>query len=140
MAQDSFTGLKAEAVVSVDSMQKLTQEIVDSLFSFSELGFQEFETQRYLAELLKENDFDVELGVAGIPSSWWASWGSGEPVIALGSDVDGIPRSSQMPGVAFRQPMIEGAPGHGEGHNSGQAVNIVAALAVKELMLSLIHI
>ena len=56
MAQDSFTGLKAEAVVSVDSMQKLTQEIVDSLFSFSELGFQEFETQRYLAELLKEND------------------------------------------------------------------------------------
>ena len=57
-------------------------------------------------------------------------------MIALGSDVDGIPRASQMPGVAFRQPMIEGAPGHGEGHNSGQAVNIVAALAVKEIMES----
>ncbi len=134
MAQDGFTGLKAEAVASVESMQKLTQEIVDSLFSFSELGFQEFETQRYLVELLEENGFEVELGVAGIPSAWWGTWGSGEPVIALGSDVDGIPRSSQMPGVAFRQPMIEGAPGHGEGHNSGQAVNIVAALAVKELM------
>lgn len=136
LAQPSseFTGLKADAVSSVDSMAKLTQEIVDSLFSFSELGFQEFETQAYLTELLAENDFDVELGVAGIPSSWWASWGSGEPVIALGSDVDGIPRASQMPGVAYRQPMIEGAPGHGEGHNSGQAVNIVAALAVKEIM------
>ena len=134
-AQDQeFTGLKAEAVTAVDAMTKTTQEIVDSLFSFSELGFQEFETQRYLAEILVGNGFEVELGIAGIPSSWWATWGSGEPVIALGSDVDGIPRASQMPGVAYRQPMIEGAPGHGEGHNSGQAVNIVAALAVKEIM------
>lgn len=132
--QENFIGLKAEAVNSVDSMQKITQEIIDSLFSFSELGFQEFETQRYLTKILQENEFEVELGIAGIPSAWWASWGSGEPVIALGSDVDGIPRSSQMPGVAYRQPMIEGAPGHGEGHNSGQAVNIVAALAVKEIM------
>ena len=131
---EEFTGLKADAVEAVDSMRKTTQVIVDSLFSFSELGFQEFETQRYLAEILVENGFEVELGVAGIPSSWWATWGSGEPVIALGSDVDGIPRASQMPGVAYRQPMIEGAPGHGEGHNSGQAVNIVAALAVKEIM------
>ena len=39
-----------------------------------------------------------------------------------------------MPGVAYREPLIDGAPGHGEGHNSGQAVNIVAALAVKEIM------
>ena len=129
-----LTGYKAEAADTIDGRAKMTQEIVDMLFSFSELGFQEFETQRYLTGILEQNGFDVELGVADIPSAWWASWGSGEPVIALGSDVDGIPKSSQMPGVAFRQPMIEGAPGHGEGHNSGQAVNIVAALAVKEIM------
>ena len=103
---DGFTGLKEEAVGMVESMSKLNQEIVDSLFSFSELGFQEFETQRYLTEILAQNGFEVELGVAGIPSAWWASWGSGEPVIALGSDVDGIPRASQMPGVAYRQPML----------------------------------
>ena len=133
---NDLDSLKAEAVSSIDSLAKLNQEIIDSLFSFAELGFQEFETQRYLTEILEQNDFEVELGVAGIPSAWWASWGSGEPVIALGSDVDGIPRASQMPGVAFRQPMIEGAPGHGEGHNSGQAVNIIAALAVKEIMES----
>jgi aminobenzoyl-glutamate utilization protein B len=130
----SLTGLKAEAAASVDDLQKLTQEIVDSLFSFSELGFQEFETQRYLTELLEANGFSVEQGVSGIPSSWWATWGEGRPVIALGSDVDGIPRSSQMPGVVYREPMVEGAPGHGEGHNSGQAVNVTAALAVKALM------
>ena len=135
LAQNSnFTGMKADAVTAIDDNSKLVQEIVDSLFSFSELGFQEFETQRYLGEILEDHGFEVESGVAGIPSSWWATWGSGQPVIALGSDVDGIPRSSQMPGVAYRQPMIEGAPGHGEGHNSGQAVNIAAALAVKDIM------
>jgi len=129
-----LTGLKAEAAQKIDDMQKLTQEIVDSLFSFSELGFQEFETQRYLTEILEANGFTVEHGVSGIPSAWWATWGSGKPVIALGSDVDGIPKSSQMPGVAYRQAMVEGAPGHGEGHNSGQALNVTAAIAVKELM------
>jgi aminobenzoyl-glutamate utilization protein B len=129
-----LNGLKAEAAEKVDENRKLTQEIVDSLFSFGELGFQEFETQRYITGILEENGFTVEHGASGIPSAWWATWGSGKPVIALGSDVDGIPKSSQMPGVAYRQPMIEGAPGHGEGHNSGQAVNITAALAVKEIM------
>jgi aminobenzoyl-glutamate utilization protein B len=131
-----FKGLKAEAAAKIDANAKLTQEIVDSLFSFSELGFQEFETQRYLTALLERNGFEVERGVSGIPSAWWATWssGSGGPVIALGSDIDCIPQASQTPGVAYRKPMIDGAPGHGEGHNSGQAVNIVAALAVKEIM------
>lgn len=129
-----LAGLKTEAVALVEGSRKLTQEIVDSLFSFSELGFQEFETQRYLTALLERNGFDVETGVSGMPSSWWASWGSGEPVIALGSDIDGIPKASQLPGVAYREPIVDGAPGHGEGHNSGQAVNVVAALAVKQLM------
>ena len=134
-----LSGLKAEVAQNVSDQQKLTQEIVDSLFSFSELGFQEFETQRYLTQILEDNGFTIERGVSGIPSSWWATWGSGKPVIALGSDVDGIPKSSQMPGVAYRKPMVEGAPGHGEGHNSGQAVNITAALAVKEIMLQGIY-
>jgi len=132
----SLTGLKAEAAAKVDANAKLTQEIVDTLFSYSELAFQEFETQKYLTGILRDNGFEVETGVSGMPSAWWASWthGEGGPVIALGSDVDGIPKSSQMPGVAYRQPMIEGAPGHGEGHNSGQGVNITAALAVKDIM------
>ncbi len=129
-----LSGLSAEAANKIDQRQKQIQEIIDSLFSFSELGFQEFETQRYLTELLAKEGFDIETGISGLPSSWWATWGSGKPVIALGSDVDGIPKSSQFPGVAYRQPMVEGAPGHGEGHNSGHAVTIAAALSVKEIM------
>jgi aminobenzoyl-glutamate utilization protein B len=72
--------------------------------------------------------------VAGIPSAWVAKWGSGHPIIALGSDVDCIPQASQKPGVAYHDPIIEGAPGHGEGHNSGTPLNILAAVAVKRVM------
>jgi aminobenzoyl-glutamate utilization protein B len=126
--------LKAAAATEVDSMSTFTQQMVDQIFSFGELGFQEFETHRYLVALLKEHGFTVEEGIAGIPTAFMATWGSGKPVIALGSDIDGIPQASQRPGVAYHSPLIEGAPGHGEGHNSGQAVNITAAIAVKKLM------
>ena len=68
------------------------------------------------------------------PPAGSARWGSGGPVIAIGSDTDALPNVSQKPGVAYHEPMVEGGPGHGEGHNSGQAVNIAAALALKETM------
>ena len=134
LAGQDLDDLKDEVLEMVEGRSKMVQEIVDMLFSFGELGMQEFETQRYLTGILEENGFEIELGVAGMPSAWTARWGSGSPVIALGSDVDGIPQSNQKPGVGYRDPILSMAPGHGEGHNSGQAVNIVAALAVKELM------
>lgn len=126
--------LKQDALTNVQARAKLTQVMVDSIFSFGELGFQEFETSRYVTGILEENEFTVERGIAGIPTAWAARWGSGKPVIAFGSDIDGIPKSSQKPGVAYHDPIIEGAPGHGEGHNSGQAVNVTAALVLKEIM------
>ncbi|HEY7817368.1 MAG TPA: amidohydrolase, partial [Vicinamibacteria bacterium] len=107
--------LKNAAAAQVGEMAKLTQVMVDKIFSFGELGFQEVETSKYLTALLREHGFTVEEGIAGIPTAWMASWGSGKPVIAFGSDIDGIPKASQKPGVAYRDPLVEGAPGHGEG-------------------------
>jgi aminobenzoyl-glutamate utilization protein B len=126
--------LKKEAVADVESRAQFSQQMVDQIFSYGELGFQEFETTRYLVDILKQNGFAVQEDVAGIPTAFVATWGSGKPVIALGSDIDCIPQASQKPGVAYHDPIIEGAPGHGEGHNSGQAVNITAAIAVKKIM------
>jgi len=126
--------LLSEVEAEVESMAKLTQVMVDKIFSFSELGFQEFETSRYLASVLRDHGFEVQEGASGVPTAWVARWGSGKPVIAFGSDIDGIPRSNQRPGVAYHDPLVEGAPGHGEGHNSGQAVNVTAAIALKRIM------
>jgi len=131
---DPLARLKAEAVAAVDARKDQAQQINDKLFSFSELGFQEEETFTYLTTLLEKEGFTVQRGIAGMPTAWIATWGSGKPVIAIGSDIDCIPKASQKPGVAYKAPIVEGAPGHGEGHNSGQALNIVSALAVKQLM------
>jgi len=136
LAQGAATlpALKQEAAAEVDKLQVLTQQMVDQIYSYSELGFQEVETSRYVTALLEKNGFHIERGIAGIPTAWVASYGSGKPVIAFITDIDCIPRASQKPGVAYQDPIIEGAPGHGEGHNSGMAVNVTAALVLKRLM------
>jgi aminobenzoyl-glutamate utilization protein B len=126
--------LKAEAAVEIDAKAKMIQEMVDQVFSFGELGMQEFETSKYLTGILEQNGFKVERGVAGMPTAFTARWGSGKPVISLGSDIDDIPQASNKPGVGYHDPMIGGAPGHGEGHNSGMPLNIAAALVVKKIM------
>jgi len=128
--------LKEEALQMVQARSKQVQEIVDMLFSFQELGFQEWESQKYLTGILEKEGFKVEKGVAGIPTAWTAKWsyGTGKPEISLGSDVDGIPQASNKPGVGYKDPMVTQGPGHGEGHNAGQALNVVAAIVVKQLM------
>ena len=98
--------LKLKVVEEVESQSKLIQEMVDMIFSFGELGFQEIETSNYLIGILEQNGFKVTRGISGIPTAWMAEWGKGKPVIALGSDIDGIPKSSQMPGVAYHLSLI----------------------------------
>src|SRR6185503_19566398 len=131
---EKLAAMKADLAGQIDGMKKQAQVMVDSVFSFGELGFQEVETSRYLTGILEKEGFRIERGVAGMPTAWVATWGSGKPVIALGSDIDCIPQASQKPGVAYHEAMIDGAPGHGEGHNSGMPLQIAAALAVKKIM------
>ena len=133
-SQPDPVAYKKQIAADVEAMRKQTQVMIDMVFSFAELGFQEFETSKYLTGILEKEGFKIERGVGGMPTAWVATWGSGKPVIALGSDIDCIPQASQKPGVAYRDPIVAGAPGHGEGHNSGQPLNLTAAIAMKRLM------
>src|SRR5436189_1136947 len=133
-ANPTLDQYKKNVGLEVDGMREDIARMNDQVFSFGELVFQEFETSKYLTGILRKNGFTVQENLAGIPTAWMASWGSGKPIIALGSDIDCIPQASQKPGVAWHEPMIQGAPGHGEGHNSGMPLNITAALAVKKVM------
>ena len=91
-----IAAFKAEAVKGVESRTKLAQVMNDQIFSFGELGYQEFETSKYITGVLEKNGFKVQRGVAGLPTGWTATWtnGTGGPVIALGSDIDCIPKAS----------------------------------------------
>ena len=79
--------MKADLVGQIDAMKKQAQVMVDSVFSFGELGFQEFETSKYLTGILEKEGFQIQRNYANIPTAWVASWGSGKPVISLGSDI-----------------------------------------------------
>src|SRR3981189_2365848 len=131
---NQLDSLKKEVLAKIEARQQLIQQMVDQSFSYGELGFQEIETSKYVTGILEKNGFKVERGVAGVPTAWVATHGSGKPVIGFSTDIDCIPRASQKPGVAYHDPIIDGAPGHGEGHNSGMAENVTAALVIKELM------
>src|SRR2546426_12584052 len=88
VSPEKEASLKADLASQIDGMKKQAQVMVDTVFSFGELGFQEFETSKYLTGVLEKEGFRVEQGVAGIPTAFTATWGSGKPVIALGSDID----------------------------------------------------
>jgi len=126
--------LREEVRIEAQSLANLTQEIVDKVFSFGELGFQEKWTAEYLTGILAQEGFKIQMGVAGMPTGYIATWGSGRPVVGFMGDIDGLPETSQRPGVAYHDPLIPGGPGHGEGHNSTPAVDLTAVIAVKRVM------
>ncbi|UAK24676.1 amidohydrolase [Sphingomonas nostoxanthinifaciens] len=126
--------LKAQAIADVDAQAKQIQVMVDQVFSFAEPGFQEVRTSAYLADILEKHGFTVTRGVAGMPTAFTATWGSGGPLIALGSDIDDLLGVSQYPGTPEIKPMVAGAPGHGEGHNAGMPLIVAAAIAAKDVM------
>ncbi|MBW6502407.1 MAG: M20/M25/M40 family metallo-hydrolase, partial [Bacteroidales bacterium] len=108
--------------------------ISDSIWSFAELGMQEFRSAELLASTLEAEGFKVERGAAGMPTCFVATWGSGKPVIGILGEFDALPMLSQKAGVPFQDPILAGAPGHGCGHNMMGAAGIAAAIAVKRSM------
>ena len=106
----------------------------DNIFYFAELGMQEFETSGLMIRILEEAGFQVERNISGMPTAFMATYGSGKPVIALHTEFDATPASSQVTGVAEPRSITEGAPGHTEGHNVNAAVLIGGAFAVKKAM------
>ncbi|HOW84432.1 MAG TPA: amidohydrolase [Candidatus Aminicenantes bacterium] len=108
--------------------------ISDAIWRYAELGLQEFDSAKLLADTLEAAGFTVERGLAGMPTCFVASYGSGRPVIGLLGEFDALPGLSQQALVPKKSPVVEGAPGHGCGHNAMGAAAAAAAIAVKEVM------
>ena len=125
---------KAFACAYIDRNAAAVATLNDSIFYFGELGMQEFETAGLMTDLLEENGFRVERGVSGFPTGFCATYGSGAPVVAIHTEYDANHDNSQQAGVAENLAIVEGAPGHCEGHNANGAVLIAGALAAKAAM------
>jgi len=106
--------------------------ISDAIWSYAELGLQEFRSSKLLADTLEQAGFKVERGLAGMPTCFVASYGSGKPVIGILGEFDALPTLSQKGRVPRQDPLVDGAPGHGCGHNTMGTAAAAAAIAVKE--------
>ena len=109
-------------------------KISDAIWSYAELGLQEYKSSNLLADTLEEAGFNVERGVAGMPTCFVASFGSGKPVIGILGEYDALPMLSQKGRVPNQDPIVKGAPGHGCGHNKMGTAAAAAAIAVKNAM------
>ena len=108
--------------------------ISNSIWNYAELGLQEFKSSAILIKTIEDEGFKVEKGVAGMPTCFVATWGSGKPVIGILGEFDALPGLSQKALSSVQNPLVEGAPGHGCGHNMMGTAGIAAAIAVKKSM------
>jgi aminobenzoyl-glutamate utilization protein B len=124
---------KKVAISWIDDHKKMLVDTHQKIWELAEVGLQEFETAKILTDVLEREKFDVQKGVAGMPSAFVATYGSGSPVIGIMGELDALPGISQK-AVPFRSPIKEGAPGHGCGHNGYATTALGGGLAVKEAM------
>lgn len=124
---------KRIALEWVEENQKLLLDVHQKIWNWAEVGLQEIKTGKLMADILEKNGFTVKRGVAGMPSAFVAAYGSGKPIIGVMGELDALPGLSQKP-VPYREPVKEGAPGHGCGHHSYATAALGGSLAVKTAM------
>jgi aminobenzoyl-glutamate utilization protein B len=125
---------KALAFAAIDRNADQIATIGDTVYYFGELGMQEIESAKFVKGVLEQIGFTVETGTAGMNTNIWAHWGTGKPQIVIVSEIDALPGGSQAPLSIDHKPLVSGAPGHMEGHNTHAGVAIGAAYAVKQAM------
>lgn len=121
---------------AIDAVNRLADEILSvnrSIWEFAEVGLEEHRSSALLVDKLKAAGFRVRTGLADMPTAFVAEFGEGKPVIGLLCEYDALPGLSQKLSPD-RDPVKDGAPGHGCGHSGLGAGTLGAALAVKAMM------
>ncbi|UOY06226.1 amidohydrolase [Muricauda sp. SCSIO 64092] len=124
---------KKAVLASVEKHKEHLIQLSDSIWALAEIAFEESQSSEVLASYAEKNGLKVTRGVANIPTAFTATYGSGKPVISILGEFDALPGLSQKT-VPVKNPIIEGAPGHGCGHNLFGAASLGSAIAIKELI------
>jgi aminobenzoyl-glutamate utilization protein B len=124
---------KQAALAQVEKQRADLIRLSDRIWSFAETALREDSSAALLADHARHHGFTVERGVAGMPTAFVASYGSGRPVIAIMGEYDALPGISQKASIT-REPLREGAAGHGCGHNLFGAASLGAAIAIKDMI------
>ena len=132
-AQNKMNKSKEAIIASVEKHEANLIKISDEIWALAETAFEENKSSKLLSDYAEKQGFNVELGVAGMPTAFVATYGSGSPVISVLGEFDALPGISQK-ALPTKSPLNEGAAGHGCGHNVFGAGSLGAAIAIKELI------
>ena len=122
---------KKNIISSIENHKSEIIKISDQIWKLAELSFDEHKSSKILSDYAEKNGFTVEKGVAGMPTAFVASYGSGKPVISVLGEFDALPGLSQDT-TPDKNPLVEGGSGHGCGHNMFGAASLASAIAIKE--------
>lgn len=132
----SFGQKDKEAVMkSLDGKSSHYSEVAKQIWEYAEPGYLEDKSSALLQAELTKAGFKVEKGVAGIPTAFVATYGSGKPIIGVLGEFDALPGLSQEAFQPERKIIVDGAPGHGCGHNLFGTGSMAAAIETKEWMM-----
>jgi aminobenzoyl-glutamate utilization protein B len=132
-SQQNISKTKQKIVKSVEAHEAEMIALSDKVWALAETAFEENESAKLLADYAEEQGFKVERGVAGIPTAFVATYGTGKPVISVLGEFDALPGISQK-AEPEKASLKEGAAGHGCGHNLFGVGSLGAAIAIKELI------
>ncbi|HPE47472.1 MAG TPA: amidohydrolase [Hyphomonas sp.] len=127
---DGASKVDRKAMADVDGEAALTAELASKIWNWAEVGYQEEKSSALLQETLKEEGFTVEADVAGIPTAFVASYGTGGPVIAILAEFDALPGINQA-ATPDREERPGMSAGHACGHNLFGAGSVSAAIAIR---------
>jgi len=125
--------LKEKAWKWIDEHKQEFIDVADKVWHYAELGLVETKSSKLIAETLERHGFDVQLGVAGMPTAIYATWGKGEPTIGFQGEYDALPGISNKV-KPEKDPLVPGAPGHGCGHNVHGATALACVVALRHVM------
>lgn len=124
---------KLNAIALVERQEATLVDLSTRIWGFAETALRERRSAAALADYAEQQGFAVTRGVAGMPTAFVATFGSGSPVIGIMGEYDALPGISQA-AAPQREALVEGAAGHGCGHNLFGPASLGAAVAIKELL------
>lgn len=122
------------AIKYIDENAGIFTGVSDAVWAKPELSLKEFESAKLYCDTLRKYGFEVTEGLAGVATAFCGRYGSGRPVIGILGEFDALSGLSQAAGCSEHKPLVEGAPGHGCGHNMLGAGALGAAFAVKDYL------
>jgi len=132
-SQPKLSNTKQAIIASVEKHEANLIKISNDIWTLAETAFDEHKSSEILSDYAEKQGFTIERGVAGMPTAFVATYGSGRPIISVLGEFDALPGLSQK-ALPTKNPITEGGSGHGCGHNIFGAGSLGAAIAIKELI------